>query len=173
MRHERVLNMTAQESEGARHISVDLINDGVERLRRLVNLAPTNQMTLTSWMESREPEVLRMPWRIDWKALKKAYEVHPRKYEELLAIRGIGSATVRGLAMVSEAIYGEKPSWSDPVKFSFAYGGKDGVPFPVNRRAMDQSIQFLREALEGAKLGDRSKLEAFSRLSRVSSTFSI
>jgi hypothetical protein len=56
------------------------------------------------------------------------------------------------------------------VKFSFAYGGKDGVPFPVNRKAMDQSIQFLREALEEAKVGDRSRLEAFYRLKHLAIT---
>ncbi len=172
-KHEQVLNMTAQESEGARHVAVDVVNDGIERLRRLINLAPTNQMTLTSWMGSPESEVLRMPWRINWKALKKAYEIRPRKYEELLAIRGIGPATVRGLALVSEAIYGEKPSWRDPVKFSFAYGGKDRVPFPINRRAMDQSIQFLMEALESARVGDRSRLKAFSRLSHLTSKLPI
>ena len=162
--HESVLNMTAQESEGSRRVAVDLVNDGPERMRRLVNLAPTNQATLTSWMGSGDSEVLRMPWRIDWKALKRAYEVRPKNYEELLALRGIGPATVRGLALVSEAIYGERPSWRDPVRYSFAYGGKDGVPFPVNRRAMDRSIHFLREALEEAKVGDRSKLQAFNRL---------
>ena len=172
-RHRRVLNMTAPESEGTRHVAVDLVNDGTERLRRLVNLAPTNQMTLTSWMGCKDSDVLRMPWRIDWKALKRAYELRPRKYEELLAIRGIGPATVRGLALVSEAIYGERPSWIDPVKFSFAYGGKDGVPFPVNRRAMDKSIQFLREALEAAKVGDRSRIDAFGRLARLHSALSI
>ena len=161
--HERVLNMTAQESEGTRRASVDLVNDGPERLRRLVNLAPTNQTTLTTWIGGGS-EVLRMPWRIDWKALKRAYEVRPKNYEELLALRGVGPATVRGLALVSEAVYGERPSWRDPVRFSFAYGGKDGVPFPVNRRAMDRSIHFLREALEEAKVGDRSKLQAFNRL---------
>ncbi|MGI0091345.1 MAG: DUF763 domain-containing protein [Nitrososphaerales archaeon] len=40
-------------------------------------------------------------------------------------------------------------SWKDPVEYSFAHGGKDGVPFPVNKSAMDGTIQFfLREMLE-------------------------
>jgi len=162
--HERVLDMTARDSDGARHASVDLVNDGPDRLRRMISQAPTNQTTLTSWIGD-GPEDLRMPWRIDWKALKKAYETRPRNYEELLAVRGVGPAAVRGLALVSETVFGEKPSWRDPVRFSFAYGGKDGVPFPVNRRAMDQSIQFLHQALEEAKVGDRNRLHAFRRLS--------
>jgi hypothetical protein len=162
--HERVLDMTARDSDAARRISVDLVNDGPERLRRMISNAPSNQTTLTSWIGNGS-EDLRMPWRIDWKALKKAYETRPRNFEELLAVRGVGPAAVRGLALVSETVYGEKPSWRDPVQFSFAYGGKDGVPFPVNRRAMDQSIQFLHQALEDAKVGDRNRLNAFKRLS--------
>jgi hypothetical protein len=162
--HERVLDMTARDSDAARRTSVDLVNDGPERLRRMISQAPTNQATLTSWIGDGY-EDLRMPWRIDWKALKKAYETQPRNYEELLAVKGVGPAAVRGLALVSETVYGEKPSWRDPVRYSFAYGGKDGVPFPVNRRAMDQSIQFLHQALEDAKVGDRNRLHAFKRLS--------
>ena len=71
---------------------------------------------------------------------------------------------MRGLALISELIYGEKPSWKDPVKYSFAYGGKDGVPYPVDRKAMDESIQILRRAVEDAKLGDKEKLNALNRL---------
>ena len=82
-----------------------------------------------------------MPKIVNWKALKQAYEFQPRNFEELPNIRGIGPATVRGLALISELIYGEKPSWKDPVKYSFAYGGKDGVPFLVDRKAMDNSIK--------------------------------
>jgi hypothetical protein len=168
--HEYVLNMTAKESEDARHVSVDLVNDGPDRLRRLVNIAPTNQMTLTHWLGSYGNEGLRMPWRIDWDALRRAHEASPRNYEELLAIRGVGPSTLRGLALVSEVVHGRSPSWADPVRYSFAYGGKDGVPYPVNRKAMDESIQFLREALENAKVGEKSRLEAFRRLARYHSS---
>jgi hypothetical protein len=71
---------------------------------------------------------------------------------------------VRGLALVAELVYGEKPCWEDPVKFSFAYGGKDGVPFPVNRRAMDESIRVLREGVQAARIGNREKLRSLQRL---------
>ncbi len=166
--HAGVLDMTAKASEGAQRVSVDLVNDGVERLGRLVTSAPSGQTVLTAWIGSFSDNMsrLKMPWRIDWKALRRAYEIHPRNYEELLAVRGIGPATIRGLALASEVIYGEKPSWKDPVKYSFAYGGKDGVPFPVNRRAMDRSIGFLQEAVESARLGDRERLEALKCLRR-------
>ena len=82
------------------------------------------------------------------------------------SIKGVGPATVRGLALVAELVYGEEPSWEDPVKFSFAYGGKDGVPFPVDRKAMDESIGILRESVQQAKIGEKEKLQSLQRLRR-------
>jgi hypothetical protein len=76
----------------------------------------------------------------------------------------VGPATVRGLALVSELVYGDAPSWEDPVKFSFAYGGKDGVPFPVDRKAMDESIEILKQTVQESKVGDKEKLQSLQRL---------
>ncbi|RLG62422.1 DUF763 domain-containing protein, partial [archaeon] len=101
-----------------------------------------------------------------WDALRRVYETQPRNYEELLGVRGIGPATVRGLALISELIYGEAPSWRDPVKYSFAFGGKDGVPHPVDRKAMDQAIKFLEEAIERAKIREKERLNALRRLQK-------
>jgi hypothetical protein len=91
----------------------------------------------------------RLPRRVNWEALRVAYERQPRNYEELLCIRGIGPATIRALALISELIYGEEPSWKDPVKFSFAFGGKDGVPYPVDRKTMDEVTDILSNAMKG------------------------
>lgn len=166
-----VLNMVANESEGSRKISVDLVNEGSKRIRRIVlSLKPKNQTTLDKWTKQNifegnyNIDFLYMPWNINWKALEKAYEFHPKNYEELLNVKGIGQSTIRGLAFVSEIIYGQSPSWKDPVKFSFGYGGKDGVPFPVDSKSMDESIQFLREAVEQAKIGNKQKLLALNKL---------
>jgi len=167
-----VLDMTARESEGCRRASVDLIRENPRKLARdLCLLRRTKQRILDEWMptDSRFPHsrFLSMPLRINWKAVKKAYEFQPRNYEELLSIKGIGPATVRGLALVSEIIYGEEPSWRDPVKYSFAYGGKDGVPFPVDRKAMDESISILRQAIEEARLNNDEKLRSLRRLREI------
>ena len=175
LRRKLVLDMTAMRSEGCRRVSVDLAKEEPKRVGRLLkSIRPAYQRTLQEWVPDRGEtpirsyisEYLYMPRRINWEALKRAYEFQPRNYEELLSIRGIGPATVRGLALISELIYGEKPSWRDPVKYSFAYGGKDGVPFPVDRKAMDRSIGILIEAIENARLGDREKLKALQRLRR-------
>jgi len=170
---QMALDMTAKESEGCRKASVDLACEPPRKLMRLVmSIRPAYQKSLEDWLPETAQtawtdykiDVLSMPANINWKALQEVYELQPRNYEELLGFKGVGAATVRGLALIAELIYGEKPSWKDPVKYSFAYGGKDGVPYPVDRRAMDESIQILRRAVEDAKLGDREKLNALNRL---------
>jgi len=168
--HKRVLDMTARESEQARRMSTDLAQEGPERIRRLFqSIRPSDQGSLNPWTGGAPGDELVahysvIPKRVDWDGLRRAYDVRPSNYEALLSIDGVGPATVRGLALISELIYGRAPSWSDPVRFCFAYGGKDGVPFPVERRAMDESIRILRTAIEGARVGDRERLQALDRL---------
>jgi len=141
-------------------------------MRLITSIRPAYQKSLQEWLPKTADtvwkeypiDVLSMPRNINWKVLQQVYEFQPKNYEELLGLKGIGPATVRGLALIAELIYGEKPSWKDPVKYSFAYGGKDGVPYPVNRRAMDESIQIIKRAIQEAKLGDREKIRSLNRL---------
>jgi uncharacterized protein len=69
--------------------------------------------------------------------------------------------------LISELIYGASPSWRDPAKFSFAHGGKDGTPFPVDRDTYDRSIITLRDDIEGARLDKKEKYSAIKRLARI------
>ncbi|MFP3985746.1 MAG: DUF763 domain-containing protein [Candidatus Bathyarchaeia archaeon] len=169
-KRDAALNMTAKESEECRKTSVDVAKEKPDKIKRLLESAkPTHQKSLQQWMPNakgiNEPiNVLSMPRKINWNALREAYEFQPKNYQELLAVRGVGPATVRGLALVAEIIYGKPPSWKDPVKFSFAYGGKDGVPKPVDKRAMDKSIQILQEAIQNAQIDNKTKLKAFKKL---------
>ena len=173
-KRERVLNMVAKHSNAARKASVDLSKEPTKKLMNLIQSAskPLNQTTLQDWLpKSSDPwqqtlTTLNMPRNINWATLARAYEFQPSNYEELLSVKGVGPATVRGLALVAELVYGEEPSWEDPVKFSFAYGGKDGVPYPVDRQAMDESIQILRQSVEDARIGDKEKLQSLRRLRR-------
>ncbi len=52
----------------------------------------------------------------------------------------------------------------DPVKFTFAVGGKDGVPYPVSKRTYDQAISFMQQVLEEAEIGREEKNAALKRL---------
>ncbi|HEY8450109.1 MAG TPA: DUF763 domain-containing protein, partial [Bacillota bacterium] len=85
-------------------------------------------------------------------------------FEQLLAVPGVGAQTVRALAMVAEIVHGAPLSFRDPVRYSFAHGGKDGHPFPVNRTLYERSLATLQEAVERARCGQRDKLQALRRL---------
>ena len=174
VKRPKALNMTAENSEGARKASVDIAKEPTGKIMRMFEATrPLHQKSLQEWLPEAKAnpwqkslKVLRMPINISWETMKRVYEFQPRNYEELLSMKGVGPATVRGLALVAELIYGEKPSWKDPVKFSFAYGGKDSVPFPVDRKAMDESIQLLQQAVQEAKMGHKEKTRSLQRLRR-------
>ncbi len=173
-KHAQALNMVALASEDARKASVDLAKEPPKKLMSLIQSTarPINQASLQQWLpQTDDPWIqtqtrLNMPRNINWDTLERIYNFQPTNYEELLSVKGVGPATVRGLALVAELVYGEEPSWEDPVKFSFAYGGKDGVPYPVNRTAMDESVEILKEAVQQAKIGDTEKLHSLQNLRR-------
>ncbi len=156
------MNMTAKESNEARKVSVDLIKEKPTKIERHFKAIKPKQQTLDGKIA-----VLSMPRHVNWNALKNAYEIQPKNYEEMLSIKGIGPATVRALAYISELIYGAPVSWRDPVKFSFAVGGKDGVPYPVDKHAMDEATYVLKSGLEEAKIGRDEKLKAIKRLKEI------
>ena len=74
------------------------------------------------------------------------------------------------MSLISELVYGVAPSYRDPARYSFAHGGKDGIPYPVDRQTYDQSIELLRKAIGRTKLGIKEKNEAVGRLERINST---
>lgn len=160
-RKDKCLNMTSKNSEEARKVSVDLVQMDLEHLRSLVR--PKGQLTLNILNMPQHHEI-KFSEKINFETLRKAHEVKPSDYEELISVQGVGPKTVRALALISELIYGAGPSWQDPARFSFAHGGKDGYPYPVDRKLYDSSIQTLQTAIENAKLGHKEKLAALKRL---------
>lgn len=68
---------------------------------------------------------------------------------------------------MAEVIHGVKPSYRDPVRYSFAHGGKDGHPFPVDRESYRHSVECLEKALQKAKVGDTTKMKAFRKLAKL------
>ena len=75
--------------------------------------------------------------------------------------------TIRALSLISELVRGVAPSYRDPARYSFAHGGKDGIPYPVDRKTYDQSIELLSRAINKAQLGLSEKKDALNRLNRV------
>jgi hypothetical protein len=171
---DNVLDMTSRLSKGCRDTCTDLSNEGTDRIMRAYSEIKSfshSRNSLDQWIGTKVREMAGgithyrlLPKRMNWDALKEVYDIHPQNYEGLLSVRGVGPATVRGLALISELLYGEKPSWRDPVKFSFAFGGKDGVPFPVERQAMDEATQILEDAVNKAKMSEKERLDSIKRL---------
>jgi hypothetical protein len=173
VKKEITLNMTAKQSEEARKVCVDLVKEGIRRIKNdLLSLRPIYQKNLAEFLPTRKKKlmvrILTMPRNVNWKALKEAYEFQPRNYEELIGIKGIGPATIRGLALVSEVIYGTPASWRDPCKFAFCVGGKDGVPYPIKRKVYDRLIVTLGKFIKAAEINERDKLSALKRLASFS-----
>ena len=97
-----------------------------------------------------------------------AHDRQVNNFEELLLLEGAGPRTIQSLALVSEVIHGAPTRFTDPARFSFAHGGKDGHPFPVPLKTYDETISILENAVNKAKLGNTDKQEAIKKLHQLS-----
>ncbi len=103
------------------------------------------------------------------KSIEKLKENPPSSFEELLSRRGLGPKTLRALGLVSELIYGNELSYRDPARFSFAHGGKDGHPYPVDRSTYEKTISYLELVLRRIRSSPLEKERAMRRLLRWAS----
>jgi hypothetical protein len=107
-------------------------------------------------------------WGFDLKRLEKtiffAHSQKPENFEKLLALKGVGPKTIRALSLVSELIYGAKPSYEDPARYSFAHGGKDGTPYFVEREIYDKTLDIIEKGIKKSQISIREKNEAKKRL---------
>ncbi len=99
--------------------------------------------------------------------LALAHEREFRDFASLLLLETLGPRTLQSLALIAEVVHGAPSRFSDPARFSFALGGKDGHPFPVPLHTYDESIAVLRRSLDAAKLGHSEKIDGFRRLDRL------
>jgi hypothetical protein len=157
-----VLNMVAQEGEEARKASTLMGHEHPETLVKELKKIQTLKLPARHEILAQDLHPDRL-----YKIFLKTYEAQPEDFEKLIGIQGVGPKGIRALALLSELIYGAHVSFRDPARFSFAHGGKDGHPYPVDRASYDRSIEVLRQALERAKLGDRQKMEAIKRLRAI------
>lgn len=99
--------------------------------------------------------------------LVTAYESQNKDFESLLLTPGLGPRTLQSLTLVSEVIYGTPSRFTDPARFSFAHGGKDGHPFPVTTKIYDETIRVLGESIEESKMNYSEKSQCLERLERT------
>ena len=185
---ERPLNLVARQSGKARELSVDMVGAGYRTLMKDIDLLRKHSSALSKMVAIRskgsgeqltllkleDTEFKRHPVvgedfsrsRYLEKILAKVTFVRPRSYEELVAMEGVGPKTVRALALVGEVIYGAAPSYEDPARYSFAHGGKDATPYPVDRQTYDKTIAVMQQAVRQSRMGTREKDSALRRLGR-------
>jgi len=177
-----MLNLVSHNSAKTRQTSVELVDAGyrglmkdVQILRRhftdLSKMATfqekTGQLTLLKLED--KPFYTHPVIKEDFskskyldKILYKVCDQKPGDYKNILATSGVGPKTMRALSLVSEVIYGARPSYTDPARYSFAHGGKDEIPYPVDTQTYDQTIEFFRNVIPKMKVAvsDKNKMMA-------------
>lgn len=86
------------------------------------------------------------------KAINNIVERPPSSYESILMTKGVGPKTIRALTLISEVVFGASPSYEDPVRYTYAFSGKDGIPYPVNRQTYDQTIEVIEKAIKKSSI---------------------
>jgi hypothetical protein len=180
------LNLTARSSEKTRDMSTQLVQNNYQGLMKDIQIirrysSPLSQMVKLktgqgelTFLNLEKREFTRHPViREDFSKSKylerifaKVCEFKPENYERLLSLEGVGPKTMRALSLVSEVIYGAKPSYEDPARYSFAHGGKDATPYPVDTRTYDTTIDFFRKVINRARIPLSEKGKMLERLER-------
>ncbi len=155
----KTLNLVAKESKQTQKVITTLSNEKPEKILNELNYIEKLSLPRRHFITPEDIDKNRL-----YKILLKTYETKPDNFEKLLGISGLGPKTLRALTLVSELIYGTKPSYKDPVRFSFAHGGKDGHPYPVDRETYDRTIEILRKSIEKIKIDRSEKNKALYRL---------
>lgn len=178
------LNMTAKESEDNRNLSTEIATTSYTGLIRDLKILRKHSSKLskmvavkyeedeTIFLELKNTEFKSHPVlnedfsynRYLEKILWTVYQRKPENYEKLVAIAGVGPKTIRALSLVAEIIYGAEPSYKDPARYSFAHGGKDGTPYPVDRKTYDRTILFFEEVIRKMHISPFEKEKLLKKL---------
>jgi len=155
----KILNLTANEAAETRTSMLAITDEKPNKM-----LAEVQKLVMPSHHDVRAKDVdLKRLGSILWLAQEKK----PADFESLLMLEGMGPRTLQSMALVSEVIYGTPSRFSDPARYSFANGGKDGHPFPVPVNVYDETINVLQKAVEAAKIGNTDKQQAIKALHQI------
>ncbi len=179
------LNLTASKSKETRDMSTELVKAGYNTLMKDIKILRRHSSDLSQMMKlsqgGRQLTLLNLETKeFKWhpvvnedfskskyleKILAKVCDKKPENYEKLLATEGVGPKTIRALSLTSEVIYGAKPSYEDPARYSFAHGGKDATPYPVDRDTFDNTIRFFQKIIPKLKVQLSEKEKMMKKLS--------
>lgn len=173
------LNLTAKESKENKEVSAGLVREEPKRFLKSIKLISEKPKTLIKQKRIKDFTEIELNnvefyWhpvvneKFNLKRLGKtiffANQQNPKNFEELLSLKGVGPRTIRALSLVSEIIYGAKPSYEDPARYTFAHGGKDGTPYFVEKDTYDKTIAAIEKGIRISKISQKEKLQALKRL---------
>ena len=160
-----IANLTDGRAGASRAAQLELVASGPDRVLAAVrapsDTPPLPHLALPAHHDVRPGDVVL---RRLHGTLAAVAERAPRDFPELLLTPGVGARTVFALAMAAEVIHGAPFRFTDPARFAFALGGKDGHPFPVPVDVYDETIRVLRRAVDAARLSNTDRLAAVRRL---------
>lgn len=182
---KNTLDLTSSKSSKNRQISTELVSSGFSTLMKDIKIIRRYSSDLSKVLALRHKDEEVVLARFEnkefhshpvedenfWeskyleKILRKLCDKKPKNYEELLAQRGVGPKTVRALSLVSEVIYGATPSYEDPARYSFAHGGKDHTPYPIDKRVYNKTIEIMQEVVRKTHLSPIEKDKTLKRIS--------
>jgi uncharacterized protein len=180
------LNLVAHENDPVRRASAELAAQPPGVTLRALRKVPANagrppaRAATNTLFDGEDAPVLTMPRRHELRPeidvaspyleriLLKTYERAPEDFETLLGMPGVGAKTLRALALASALVHGTPAVMRDPARFAFAHGGKDGIPFPVDRQTYDRTIDAFEKALNRSTIDRSEKVSAFRRLATFS-----
>ncbi|WP_129734700.1 DUF763 domain-containing protein [Parabacteroides goldsteinii] len=154
-----ILNLTDKLAAPTKEGIVELTKETPDKLMREVSIILPNHHEV----RAEDVNLKRLG-----AALLLAHETNISDMESLLLLEGVGPRTLQSLTLVSEVIHGTPSRFSDPARFSFAHGGKDGHPFPVPTSVYDETIEVFNNAIHKAHLGEKDKSDALKNLSKIS-----
>jgi len=191
---KKMLNLISKKSRTNRNLSQELVSSGYNTLMNDIQLLRSHfssyskmvSLRLRSGQASEKDEQLTFLELNDphftthpvvhedftkskylERILQRVTYEKPQDYESLLSIEGVGPKTIRALSLVSEIIYGADPSYEDPARYSFAHGGKDSIPYPVDTKTYDNTISILEKAVKRSKINFYEKEKALRRLKTI------
>lgn len=163
MKQAKVLDLVASNSQDAQKTIVGLAAGKPERTLKDIEKVAAYSLPSGHSVPMSQVSKKRLS-----SILEQTYERKAQDFETLLGMRGVGPATLRALALVSELVHGTKPSWQDPARYSFTHGGKDGFPYPVNEKTYNDTMEFLNNIINKSAIDRSDKAAAFQRLYKIS-----
>ncbi len=157
---KKVFNLVMKEAKENKSRILELVEEKKElffQVKRLQNDDKTLQLSLLNLSDqdfdesykaaelAEVKQIFENPYL--QKNIGKIIQQPASEFTDILLMRGVGPKTIRALSLVAEIIYGAKPSYTDPVRYTYAFGGKDAIPYPVDRKNYDKIIEIMQKAI--------------------------